>query len=92
MTSVAGAIAQDLRFPDRIHDAADANDDRISREILEDNAGWADDHRERYLERLQGIARDLLQANWPWVVAVARALMERKTINTADILGLRQSQ
>ena len=92
LTSVAGAIAQDLRFPDRIHDAADANDDRISREIFEDNAGWADDHRERYLERLQGIARDLLQANWPWVVAVARALMERKTINTADILGLRQSQ
>jgi hypothetical protein len=92
LTSVAGTIAQDLRFPDRIHDAADANDDRISRAIVEDNAGWADGHRERYLERLQGIAQDLLQANWPWVVAVARALTERKTIYTADILRLRQSQ
>ena len=34
LTSVAGTIAQDLRFPDRLHDAAGANDDRISREIL----------------------------------------------------------
>jgi hypothetical protein len=92
LTSVAGTMTHDFRFPGRVHDAADANDDRISREIIEDNAGWADDHRERYLERLQGIARDLLQANWPWVEAVAHALMERKTVYTADILGLRQSQ
>jgi hypothetical protein len=91
LTSVAGTIAHDFRFPDRVHDAADANDDRISCEIVEDNAGWADDYREHYLERLRGIARDLLQANWPWVEAVAHALLARKTIYKDDILDLRQS-
>jgi hypothetical protein len=90
LTSVAGTIAQDLRFAGRAHDAADANDDRISRELIEDNAGWADNDRDSYLVGLEGIARDLLQANWLWVEAVARALMERKTISTADIIGLRQ--
>jgi hypothetical protein len=92
LTSVAGTIAQDLRFPGRAHDAADANDDRISRELIEDNAGWADNDRDSYLERLEEIARGLLQANWLWVEAVAHSLMERKTISTADIVDLRPSK
>jgi hypothetical protein len=92
LTSVAGTIAHDLRLPGRAHDAADANDDRISRELIEDNAGWADNDRDSYLDRLQGIARDILQANWPWVEAVAHALIERKTISTVDIVDLHQSK
>lgn len=36
LISVAGTIAQDMRFLNRVHDAADATDDRISREIVED--------------------------------------------------------
>lgn len=89
LTSVAGTIAHDLRFPGRAHDAADANDDRSSRALIEDNAGWADNYRDTYLDRLQRIARDLLQANWPWVEAVAQALIELKAISTADIIELR---
>jgi Peptidase family M41 len=92
LTSVAGTIAHDLRFPGRAYDAADANDDRISRELIEDNAGWADNYRDTYLKRLQGIARGLLQANWPWVEGVARALFDRKTISTDDIIELRSSK
>lgn len=92
LTSVAGTIAHDLRFPGRVHDAADANDDRMSRELIEDNAGWADNDRDGYLERLQEIARNLLQTNWPWVEAVAHALIERRTISTADLIALRQSK
>jgi hypothetical protein len=92
LTSVAGTIAHDLRFPGRAHDPADANDDRISRELIEDNAGWADNDRDSYLNRLEGIALDLLQTNWAWVEGVARALMERKTIFTADIIELRRNK
>jgi hypothetical protein len=92
LTSVAGTIAHDLRFPGRAHDAADANDDRISRELIEDNAGWADNYRDTYLKRLAETARGLLQANWPWVEGVARALFDRKTISTADIIELRSSK
>jgi hypothetical protein len=54
LTSVAGTIAHDLRFPGRAHDAADVNDDRISRELIEDNAGWADNDREAYLADFRG--------------------------------------
>jgi hypothetical protein len=55
LTSVAGTIEHDLRFAGRVHDAADAYDERISRELIEDNAN----DRDRYLERLQETARNL---------------------------------
>jgi hypothetical protein len=30
--------------------------------------------------------------NWTWVEAVARALIERKTISTAEVMELRPSE
>jgi hypothetical protein len=48
LTGVAGTIAHDLRFPGRVHDAGDVNDNGGARAILEDNAGWADDDRDGY--------------------------------------------
>ena len=87
LTAVAGTVAHDLRFPERAHDAGDAYDERC-----EDNAGWANNDRESYFRQLQEAARGLLQTNWPWVEAVARALIERKTIWTAEVMELRPSE
>jgi ATP-dependent Zn protease len=91
LIEVAGTIAHDLRFPERGHDAGDANDERCARALIEENAGWADNDRDSYLEQLKKTARGLLQANWPWVEAVARALIERKTISTEEVMKLRPS-
>jgi ATP-dependent Zn protease len=86
LTSVAGTVAHDLRFPDRAHDAGDAYDERSARAIIEDHAGWADSDRDSYFQQLQETARSILQTNWHWVEAVVRALIERKTIFTAEVM------
>jgi hypothetical protein len=92
LIEVAGTVAHDLRFPERGRDAGDAYDEQCAREIIEDNAGWADSDRDNYFRQLQESARDLLQTDWPWVEAVARALIERKTISTAEVMELRPTE
>lgn len=92
LTTVAGTIAHDLRFPGRAHDKADAYDENRALAILEDNAGWADADRDSYFQQLQETARGLLQTSWPWVEAVARALIVRKTISGAEVMKLRPSE
>ena len=92
LTTFAGTVAHDLRFPERAHDAGGAYDERCARALIEDNAGWADNDRESYFQQLQETARGLLQTNWPWVEAVARALIERKTIWTAEVMELRPGE
>jgi ATP-dependent Zn protease len=91
LTGVAGTIAHDLRFPERAHDAGDSYDEGCARAVMEDNAGWADSDRDSYFLQLQETARRLLQTNWPWVEAVACALIERKTIRTQEVMELRPS-
>jgi ATP-dependent Zn protease len=92
LTGVAGTIAQDLRFPERAHDAGDAYDERYARAVMEENAGWADSDRDSYFQRLRETARGLIQTNWPWVEAVARALIERKTLQREEVMALRPSE
>ena len=92
LTEVAGTVAHDLRFPGRARDAGDAYDERCVRAVIEENAGWADNDRDSYFQQLKETARGLLQTNWPWVEAVARALIERKTILTAEVMELRPSE
>ena len=86
---VAGTIAHDLRFPKRVHDKGDECDDRRACAIIAESAGWAGDG---YLAQLQETARGLLQTNWPWVEAVARALIDRKIIRTQEVMELRPSE
>jgi hypothetical protein len=43
LIEVAGTIARDMRFPARIHDESDAQDEQCARAIIAKNAGWADD-------------------------------------------------
>eukprot|EP01037_Dinobryon_pediforme_P027469 gene27469-30368_t len=88
LTAVAGTVAHDLRFPERVHDEGDENDERCARAIVEDNAGWADGDRDSYFQHLRASARRLVQLHWSWVHAVADALIERKTITTFDIMKL----
>lgn len=89
LTALAGSIAHDLCSPARVSDAGDAHDEQYARALISDNAGWADSCRESYFHQLQETARRLLQTNWPWVEAVARALIETKTIAGAEIMKLR---
>src|SRR5271166_1601616 len=90
LTEVAGTVAHDLRFPERAQDAGDAYDERCARALIEDNIGWADNDRDSYFQQLQETARGVLQTNWPWVEAVVRALIECKTISTAEVIELRR--
>jgi ATP-dependent Zn protease len=92
LTEIAGTVAHDLRFPERAHDAGDTYDEGCARALIEDNAGWADSDRASYFRHLQETARRLLQTNWPWVEALVRALIERKTISTAEVMELRPSK
>ena len=92
LTEVAGTLVHDMRSPGRAHDAADAYDERVSPKLIEENAGWADADRDRYFQQLQETAGRLLHENWPWVEAVANALIERNTISTADLMLLRPAK
>jgi hypothetical protein len=89
MTVLAGTIAHDLRCPGRKHDLGDARDEGGARDLIEQNACWAADCRDSYFQQLQETAHGSLQANWPWVEAVARTLLEGKTISGATVVSLR---
>jgi hypothetical protein len=91
LTGVAGTIAHDMRCPERAHDAGDEYDEKCAWAIMEDHAGWADGDRDGYFQQLQERARGLLLANWRWVEAVARALIERKTLKREEVMELRPS-
>jgi Peptidase family M41 len=89
---IAGTIAHNLRFPDRITGPADAYDEHWARTIIEQNASWAGSDPDSYFRQLQETARRLLQADWPWVEVVARALIDRKTIGKVEVMELRPSE
>lgn len=88
LIEVAGTVAHDLRFPGRNHDAGDMYDEQCALALIEDNACWAAGDRNGYFEGLRGTALSLLQSNWPWVEAVAHALIERKTIFMSEVMEL----
>lgn len=92
LTGVAGTIAHDLHCPERAHDAGDKFDEQNAIELIESYAGWADSDRDSYFQQLRERARSLLQANWPWVKAVARALIEHKTLQREEVMGLRPNE
>lgn len=92
LIELAATVAHDRRFPARVHDAGDAHDERCARAIIQDNAGWADNNRKGYFQQLQDTVRGLLQTNWPWVEAIARALIERRTISGEEIVKLRPGE
>jgi ATP-dependent Zn protease len=51
---------------------------------------WQD--HEDYLAEAQAKTVQLLKRHWPWVEAVARALLERKTLSREEILSLRPEE
>ena len=91
LIALAGTIAHDLRFPAHVRDAGDEQDEQRARAIIEENAVWADSCRDSYFRQLQETARGVLQTNWPWVEAVARALIDDKTISGEELSRLRPS-
>jgi hypothetical protein len=50
-----------------------------------------DDDREGDLAASKVRATELLKQNWPWVEAVAKALIVRKTLQRQDLLDLKPS-
>jgi hypothetical protein len=91
LIAVAGTIAHDLLVPNRDHDSGDDCDSRRALGFIECCACWAEDNRDGYLRQIQTRARDVLETNWPWVEAVASALIERKTLLKAEVMELRPS-
>lgn len=89
LIGIGGTVANDLHFPSRAHDAADAYDERYARMIIDQNASWAANDRDSYFQQLQDTARSQLETNWPWVELVASELIERKTIWGAEVMKLR---
>ena len=89
LIEVAGTIAHDTHAPSRAHDAGDAHDLQWARMIIDQNASWAQDDREAYLQGLCDLARTMIEANWAWVQAVARALVEQRELTGADVTTCR---
>jgi len=83
---LAGIAAHDLFEPDRTRDQGDEHDLHWAKELISELVSW-DDH-DRYLERALTNAKQQLKANWQWVEAVAKALLERKTLSQQEILDL----
>jgi ATP-dependent Zn protease len=91
LIALAGTIAHDLRFPAHVRDSGDEYDEERARALIVENAVWADSCRDSYFRQLQETVRGVLQTNWPWVEAVARALIDDKTISGEELSRLRPS-
>jgi ATP-dependent Zn protease len=91
LTELGGTAAHDILMPGRQHDVADETDLYYTRQLIIELVSMAED-RDAYLVASQKRATELLQANWPWVEAVARALVERKTLQRTDLLALRPKE
>jgi hypothetical protein len=87
MGELAGGIAHDLLKPERAKDISDEYDLHFARELIIELVNWQD--RDAYLAEAQVKCRALLKANWQWVVAVADALIQRKTLLREDVLALK---
>jgi hypothetical protein len=90
LTELAATIAHDLKMPGRKHDRRDANDSYWAMRVIEDHAGWiAAEERQKALASFRNEARQLLELNWPWVEAVAAALIQQKELSGDDVMALR---
>lgn len=89
LIAVAGTIAHDIYSSDRIHDAGDAHDLKHARDLIEQNASWAADNRERYLQSLCDLAHPMIRTNWAWVQAVALALVDLREFTREHVMKCR---
>jgi hypothetical protein len=87
LIELAGTAAHNLLEPGRLSDLGDETDARSAREFADELISWED--KEAYLCRARDEAETRLRAHWPWVEAVAGALLQRKTLSREDILALR---
>jgi ATP-dependent Zn protease len=83
---LAGSAAHDILKPGRTPDQGDAHDLHWANELISELVSWED--HDKYLEQARVKAKQLLLDNWEWVQAVARALVERKTLSRQEILDL----
>ncbi len=84
---LAGSAAHDLLKPGRARDASDEYDLHWARELAIELVNWED--HDVYLAHAAIKAKGLLEANWQWVVTVAEALLERKTLSREEVLALK---
>lgn len=89
LIEVAATIAHDIYTPGRVHDAGDAYDLRRARAFIAENASWAENDREAYLQSLCNLARPMIATNWAWVHAVSRALVEQRELTGVDVMRCR---
>jgi hypothetical protein len=87
VTELAGSAAHDLKEPGRATDKGDEEDAYWGREMVGDLVSWEDQNA--YLSRAKNKAKVLVREYWPWVEAVALALLERESLSCMDILALR---
>ena len=86
VTQVAGCLAQSIKFPERPRDPGDDMDEHLARDLVMERS-WQD--IDIYLANARAQASALLNEHWPWVEAVAKALIERKTLTGDEVLALR---
>jgi hypothetical protein len=95
IVAYAGHEAQLLFDPDAPDGATRDRDDAWALmrrfEVLPRDCNYVgDDSCVRYLNRLRGDARRLVRRHWPIVEAVARELLNRRTLDTADLKRIRE--
>ena len=89
VTKLAGSCAHDVIDKLRVKDIGDICDDKCAMNIIIENASWAEDDREGYLETCRKIAKEIIDKNWEWIEAVVVELMLMKTLEGSHILRLR---
>jgi ATP-dependent Zn protease len=86
---LAGSAAHDRFKPGRTPDQGDGCDLYWAKRLISDLVSW-EDNKDQYLERARTKAAQLVKDNWQWIDAVAKALLEQKTLSRQEILDLRR--
>jgi ATP-dependent Zn protease len=87
LVELAGTAAHNLLEPGRPSDLGDQTDADSARDFARELVSWED--QSAYLCRARDEAETRLKAHWPWLEAVAAALLQHETLSRADILALR---
>lgn len=89
LIAIAGTIAHDIYTPGRIHDSGDSHDLQRAKAFIEQNASWAVNDRDGYLQCLRDLSRQMIAENWAYVQAIAFALVKQRELTREHVMGYR---
>ena len=89
LIAIAGTTAHDIYTPGRKHDSGDSHDPQRAKAFIEQNASWAANDRDGYLQCLCNLSQQMIAGNWAYVQAIALALVKQRELNREHVMGCR---